>query len=47
MKEKPSAELVIRQVVLLLMELKITIKHKTLPKRLNINAILTFLNSSL
>ena len=45
--EKPMADVVMRDVVLLLIEWKIIIKHNTLPKRLNMNAILTLLNSSL
>jgi len=47
MKEKPITELVIRQVVLLLIELNIMIRNNTLPNRLNMNAILTLLSSSL
>jgi len=47
--EKPIAEVVRREpvLVLLLIELKIMIRHNTLPIRLKINAILTLLNSSL
>ena len=47
--EKPIAEVVRREpvLVLLLIELKIMIRHNTLPIRLKMNAILTLLNSSL
>jgi len=41
------AEVVRREPVLLLMELKIIIRHNTLPMRLKMKAILTLLNSSL
>jgi len=47
--EKPTAEVVRRELVLvlLLIELKMIIRHNMLPTRLKMNAILTFLNSSL
>ena len=47
MNEKPIAEVVRREPVLLLIELKIIIRHNTLPIRLKMKAILTLLNSSL
>jgi len=49
MNEKPMAEVVRREpvLVLLLIELKMMIRQRTLPIRLKMKAILTLLNSSL
>ncbi len=48
MNEKPMADVVIREAELSSwIERNIMMRHNTLPNRLNMNAILTFFNSSL